>query len=71
MTEQEKINSEVQMKLAMQDANFAAFLNELQQQREDMRRLNERHYAEMQAINARIDSKFDSIMSQIHNLTLR
>lgn len=70
MTEQEKINSEVQVKLALQDANFATFLNELQQQREDMRRLNERHYAEMQAINARIDSKFDSIMSRIHNLTI-
>ena len=49
MIEQEKINAEVQMKLAMQDAKFAMFMNELQQQREDIRRLNEK-----------IDAKFDT-----------
>ncbi len=70
MTEQEKINAEVQMKLAMQDAKFAMFMNELQQQREDIRRLNEKHSADMQAMNAKIDSKFDSLMNQLHNLTI-
>ena len=59
MTEQEKINSEVQMKLALQDAKFAIFMNELQQQREDIRQ-----------INARIDSKFDSLMNQIQNMAI-
>ena len=59
MTEQEKINAEVQMKLAMQDAKFAMFMNELQQQREDIRRLNEK-----------IDAKFDTLVNQIHNLTI-
>ena len=59
MTEQEKFNAEVQTKLAIQDAKFAIFMNELKEQREDIRRLNEK-----------IDSKFDSLTSQIHNLTI-
>ena len=59
MTEQEKINSETQMKLALQDAKFAVFMEELKQQREDIRQLN-----------TKIDSKFDSLSNQIHNLTL-
>ena len=59
MTEQEKINSEVQTKLALQDAKFAIFMEELKEQREDIRQLN-----------ARIDSKFDNISNQIHNLTI-
>ena len=70
MTEQEKINAEVQMRLAKQDAKFevfmksqderfSTFMNELQQQREDIRRLNEK-----------IDAKFDTLVNQIHNLTI-
>lgn len=70
MTEQEKFNAEVQMRLAKQDAKFevfmkaqderfSTFMNELQQQREDIRRLNEK-----------IDAKFDTLVNQIHNLTI-
>ena len=59
MTDQEKINSETNLKLALQDAKFAIFMEELKQQREDMRRMNEK-----------IDSKFDSLSTQIHNLTV-
>ena len=59
MTEQEKINSEIQTKLALQDAKFAIAMEELKQQREDIRQLN-----------TRIDSKFDSLSNQIHNLTI-
>ncbi len=66
MTEQEKINSEVQTKLALQDAKFAIAMKELKQQREDIRQLNTR----MDAMNTRIDSKFDSLSNQIHNLTI-
>ena len=77
MTEQEKFNAEVQMRLAKQDAKFEVFMksqderfitfmNELQQQREDIRRLNEK----IDATTARIDSKFDSLINQLHNLTI-
>ena len=66
MTEQEKFNAEVQTKLAIQDAKFAIFMNELKEQREDIRRLNEK----IDSTIVRIDSKFDSLTSQIHNLTI-
>ena len=59
MTEQDKINAEVQMKLALQDAKFAVFMHELKEQREDIRRINEK-----------IDAKFDNLTNQLHNLTI-
>ena len=70
MTEQEKINSEVQMKLALQDAKFELFMHELQQQREDIRQAQAKHDADIKDLNARIDSKFDSLSNQIHSLTV-
>lgn len=59
MTEQEKINSEVQTKLAIQDAKFAVFMEELKQQREDIRRLNEK-----------LDSTVDKLGSKIQNMAI-
>ena len=47
MTEQEKFNAEVQIRLTKQDAKFELFMNELRQQREDMRRAQEKHDADM------------------------
>ena len=70
MTEQEKFNAEVQTKLAIQDAKFAIFMNELKEQREDIRRLQERQDVMHDKLNAKIDSKFDSLTNQIHNLTI-
>lgn len=70
MNEQERFNSEVQMKLALQDAKFAIFMEELKQQREDIRRMNEKHDADMKDLNARIDSKFDTLSNQLHSLTI-
>ena len=77
MTEQEKFNAEVQIRLAKQDAKFELFMQELKEQREDMRRLQERqdmaqarHDADIRDLNARIDSKFDSLSNQIHSLTV-
>ncbi|MBR7025751.1 MAG: hypothetical protein IKI08_07080 [Selenomonadaceae bacterium] len=66
MTEQEKINFETNLKLAIQDAKFAVFMQELKEQREDIRQIN----ARIDSMNTRIDSKFDSLSNQIHNLTL-
>ena len=66
MTEQEKINFETNLKLAIQDAKFAVYMQELKEQREDIRQIN----ARIDSMNTRIDSKFDSLSNQIHNLTL-
>ena len=70
MTEQEKINFETNLKLAVQDAKFAVFMQELKEQREDIRRAREKHDEDIKEMNAKIDSKFDSLSNQIHNLTL-
>lgn len=50
MTEQERINSEVQTKLAIQDAKFAFFMEEIKQQREDMRQAQQKHDADMKEL---------------------
>ncbi len=63
MTEQEKFNAEVQIRLAKQDAKFELFMEELKQQREDIRRMNEKHDADMKSI----DAKFDSLTKQIND----
>ena len=59
MTEQERFNAELQMKTTLQEAKFNMLVNELKEQRADIRQLN-----------ARIDSKFDALSNQIHNLTI-
>ena len=56
MTEQEQINMETQRQLAMQDAKFAMFMQELQQQREDIRRIQAKHDADMRDAQARHDA---------------
>ena len=70
MTEQERINAETTLKLAVQDAKFAVFMQELKEQREDIRRAQEKHDADIKEMNARIESKFDKLSSQIQNLTI-
>lgn len=59
MTDQERFNAELQLKTNLQEAKFNMLVNELQQQREDIRQLN-----------TKIDSKFDALSNQIHNLTI-
>ena len=74
MTEQETINSETQKALAMQDAKFAMFMEELKQQREDIRRLHERqdkmqekHDADMHEMNAKIEAVSKEFTQQLHS----
>ena len=66
MTEQEKFNAEVQIRLTRQDAKFELFMHELQQQREDIRRLQDRQDADRKVL----ENKFDGLSNQIHNLTI-
>ena len=71
MTEQEH---EIKKQLAIHDAKFAMIMEELRQQREDMRRAWERqdamqakHDAEMHEMNKKIDDNFKTLSNQIHN----
>ena len=74
MTEQEKFNAEVQIRLTKQDAKFElfmksqderfnTFMHELQQQREDIRRLQDRQDADRKALEGKIDRLGDKIQN--------
>ena len=80
MTEQEKINSEVQMKLAMQDAKFNVFMSEMrdrdnqraaeimemrQKHDSDVKEMNQRFYAKFDAMDAKIDRLGDKIQNML------
>ena len=54
MTEQEKINNEVQMKLALQDAKFNAFMHEMNEFRTEMRERDNQRVEDMREIRASI-----------------
>ncbi|MBR6713429.1 MAG: hypothetical protein IKI76_10620 [Selenomonadaceae bacterium] len=54
MTEQERINSEVQMKLALQDAKFNAFVQEMRDFKTEMRDRDNQRVEDMREIRASI-----------------
>ncbi len=66
MTDQEKFNAELQLKTSLQEAKFNMLVNELKEQREDMRKLWEKQDADMKAMNERIDSTYRELIQQIH-----
>ncbi len=72
MTEQEKFNAEVHIRLAKQDAKFELFMEELKQQREDIRRVQDRqdaaqaqHSADVKALENKIDRLGDKIQNMV------
>jgi len=73
MTEQEKFETEVRMKLAVENEKFNSILNAIQQQREDMRQvqadmkaLQAKHEAEMKAMQEKQDIKFHEINQRFY-----
>jgi len=64
MTEQEKINAEVQMKLAMQDAKFAMFMQDAKEMRQDIRELRQ----DMKTMQANLDAKITNIDAKIDGM---
>lgn len=54
MTDQEKINSEVQTKLALQDAKFNAFVDEMREFKTEMRNRDNQRAEDMREIRASI-----------------
>ena len=55
MTEQERINSEVQTKLALQDAKFNAFVQEMRDFKNEMRQQNQMRAEEIREIRTSLD----------------
>ena len=62
--------SYLEQQVATVAAKVDMLVIESQQQREDMRRAQEKHDADIKALNERIESKFDRLSSQIQNLTI-
>ena len=70
MTDQERINAEVQTKLALQDAKFNMFMQEMRdrdnQRAEDMREIRQ----DMKEMQKSLDAKIDSMSKHVRNLSL-
>ena len=63
MTEQERINLETRLRFELQDEKFERVIAELKEQREDIRRAQDKHAADMR----KMDAKFDALFKQMHN----
>ena len=79
MTEQEKINAEVQKQLAMQDAKFNTFMQEMRDRdkqraedirelRQDMKSLQKDFYTKMDNMDKKMDSKIDKLEAKIESI---
>ena len=70
MTEQEKINAEVQTKLALQDAKFNMFMQEMRD-RDNQRAAEIREMRQdMKTMQASLDSKIDDMGKHVRNLSV-
>ena len=56
MTEQEKINAEIQTKLALQDAKFDMFIQEMRDFKTEMRDRDNQRAEDIREIRASLDS---------------
>ena len=73
MTEQEKINNEVQMKLALQDAKFNMFVKEMNEFRTEMRDRDNQRAEDMREIRTSISNmqnRIDYMGKHVRNLSL-
>lgn len=77
MTQQEKINADVQRQLALQDAKFNMFVDEMRDFKNEMRQQNQMRAEEIREIRQdmkdmqnRLDAKIDGIGKHVQNLTV-
>ena len=68
MTEQEKINLETQKQLAMQDAKFNAFVEEMREFKNDMKAAQAKHDADMKAAQEKHDADIKEIRADIKEI---
>ena len=73
MTEQERINMEVQTKLALQDAKLNVFMQEMRDFKNEMRERDNQRVEDMREIRASISnmqSRIDDMGKHVRNLSL-
>lgn len=67
MTEQEIINN-MQMKLALQDAKFNAFMDEMKDFKQEIRDRDNQRAAEIAEIRQSTEAKFTEIRQMVHSM---
>lgn len=65
MTEQDRFNAELQLKTSLQEAKFNMLVNELKEQREDIRRLQDKQDEDRKALESKIDRLGDKIQNMV------
>ncbi|MBR4641803.1 MAG: hypothetical protein IKO74_03660 [Selenomonadaceae bacterium] len=77
MTEQEKINADVQRQLALQDAKFNTFVEEMRDFKNEMLQQNKMRAEEIREIRqdmknmqASLDAKIDGMGKHVRNLSV-
>ncbi len=77
MTEQEQINADVQRQLALQDAKFNMFVDEMRDFKTEMRDRDNQRATEIREIRqdmkdmqTRLDAKIDNIGNHVRNLSV-
>ena len=68
MTDQEQINSDVQMKLALQDAKFNMFVQEIRDFKTEMRDRDNQRAEEIREIRQKQEADMKEIRSSIDNM---
>ena len=68
MTEEEKNNFETQKKLAMQDAKFSVFVEEMREFKNDVKAAQEKYDANMKAAQEKHDADMKEIRGEIHGI---
>ena len=71
MTEQEKFNSEVDKRLSNLETKFELFMEESRQQREDIRRLQDRQDAMQAKLEAEIKASQAKHEAEMHEMNQR
>ena len=73
MTEQERINAEVQTKLALQDAKFSAFVDEMRDFKTEMRDRDNQRAEDIREIRtsvSNIQNRIDDMGKHVRNLAI-
>ena len=68
MAEQEQINHEVQMKLALQDAKFNAFVQEMRDFKDEMRQQNQMRAEEIRELRQKQEDDMREIRTSISDM---
>ena len=68
--DQQVINAQLNAKIDIQNTKIDAFIEEMKDFKQEMRDRDNRRADEINALNVKIDEKFERILGQIQNMTI-